>query len=374
VYEYIKSRPLYYAPTDDEISLIEYVEGNSTVIQTEFTVRMEFTIEQLSKIDSYKNIADYRTKVSEILHSSVLRELREVLGGALGNKQKVCILIDNLDKAWRPRDDLKVLADFIFGLLSVSRAISDEFERNSTKWKKVNLSLIIFLRSDIFSYIMSEAREIDKLSFKRIDWNDPILLKRVIEERFLNSSSEIKYPEEVWDKFFVENIDGIATSEYIVRHIIPRPRDIIYFCKSALTAAVNHNHAKIQEDDIKQAESEYSEYAFNSLLAETSAQFPSFEKLLYEFAGSNAILIRSELEKFISDAGIPDNEFDHTIDELCNLTVLGLEIEPGKFEFMYNESRNKITRTLARKVSKSIALERFTINLSLRSFLGISSG
>jgi hypothetical protein len=372
IFENIRSRPVHYTLSNNEVVFLDYVEKNRNVVLTEFSVRMGYTIERLCNIDVQENAAAYRVKVSETLHNLILSQLREHLGRLLEDKQKVCILVDNLDKAWIQREDIKVLADFIFGLLSVSRSISEEFERSSSRWKRVNLSLIVFLRSDIFSYIMQEAREVDKLTFKRIDWNDPELLKKVIEERFLYSSNRLNSPEDVWTRFFVDQIDGLKTSDYIVSKIIPRPRDIIYFCKSALSSAINRRNPKITNEDLIQAEIEYSEHAFNSLIAETTATHSYIEELLYEFAGCNHILTREQVESLLADSQLlQERSIIQVIEQLCELTFLGIETSFNKFNYLYSDSKKKVLINLARKNAKTTGIERFAINPVFHKFLGV---
>src|SRR5690606_4945306 len=115
-----------------------------------------------------------------ILHYKLLSDLREILGLVLENKNKVYILVDNLDKAWKKRDDLKLLSEFLFGLLSAGQTITEEFHRDRLDWRSVNLSLVVFLRSDIFSYVLSQAREGDKISYASMKWDDSKVLQRII--------------------------------------------------------------------------------------------------------------------------------------------------------------------------------------------------
>lgn len=371
VYEEINTRPIYQKRTDDEIDFLHFVDTNIDSIGTEFTVRMEHAIDRLFQVDSSQSIAQQRAKASELLHGNLLSPLRELLGKILQSRQKVCLLVDNLDKAWSRRNDLDVLADFLFGLLNVSQSIFNEFQKRGATWQKVNLSVVVFLRSDIFSYIRTEAREVDKLSFTTMDWNDSRLLQRVIEERFVSSLKDTILPNEVWTNFFIDSVKGEVTKDYIVKRIIPRPRDIIYFCKSALFSAVNHNHTKIEESDILRAEIDYSQHAFYSLLPEIQGRISNFENLLYEFVGSNDILTYDEVVKIIGRANISDDQVDETIEILCDLTFLGLETAPNQFKFLTDESKKKVLQSLARKMAEQSGQRRFAINIAFHSFLEI---
>lgn len=374
VYREIDEKPAHYTRTDSEIIFMDYVDANEALIKFEFAVRMERAINNLCKIDLTNSIEHQRARVSEILHHNILNKLRVYLGLVLENREKVCVLIDNLDKPWIRGTEIDILSDFLFGLLSVSKTISDDFLKERKKLKSIRLSLIIFLRSDIFSYILREARERDKLIHRRLEWIDPLLLQRVIEERFLEASERKLSREQVWPIFFVETVNGIATKDYIVSRVIPRPRDTIYLTRAALAHAVNRGHARIEEVDIQQAEKEYSQYVFNSVEAETSAQLEHLEELLYEFVGTNKIVTREQIESFIRKVSIPIEKAQYVINLLCEATFLGLEVDSNKFEYLYDEDRGEVMRVLARKITEASGNERYCINLPFRSYLEIKEG
>jgi len=371
VYDHLQSKPVHYVRTSDENELILYVDEHAEFTKTEFAVRLERAVRDLCRVEATTSIEQQRARVSEILHSTLLVRLREILGRVLEKKPLVCILVDNLDKAWMRGGELGLLSDFLFGLLSVARVISDEYRKRGVTWRPVNLSLIVFLRSDIFSHIMREARERDKLAFKRLDWNDPVLLQRVIEQRLLRSVDRPMNPAHVWEEFFVPSIKGSATKDYLVSRVIPRPRDIIYLCKAALARALNRGHVLIQESDVLAAEMEYSQYAFNSLEAETSTQLPGIENLLYEFVGANETVTRKQIQGFMGKAGIDENAIDRILELLCETTFLGLEIEPDRFEYLYDENRGKVVQALAKRMAEASGQERFAVNAPFHAYLEI---
>jgi len=371
VCEEITERESHIPREPEEQQLLDYAAENESVIMTDFTVRMERAIEDLCHLDRVDSVTDERVRVSEILHSSILGPLRGLLGEALARRRKVFVLVDNLDKAWMPQPDLDDLCHFLFGLLGASNTISREFGKTGTQWLAVPLSVIIFLRSDIFAYVMARAREKDKVPVKVMNWTDPRLLERVIEERFAASLKEPIAPGDIWRRFFVPSVRGIPTREYLLTHIIPRPRDIIYFCKAALSAAVNHRHARIEETDIDHAEKEYSQNVLDSLIAETGVHLDRFDELLYEFAGEPHILTRRDLQRLFRKADIPSSKHDYALSLLCDLTFLGLETGPDRFQFIYDERTKGVQESLARKEAERRGEQRFKVNVAFRSYLEI---
>ena len=65
----------------------------------------------------------------------------------------------------------------------MTQAIVSEFRHSNQQRQQVNLSLITFVRSDIFAYIEPLASEQDKWPVRRVAWNDRSLLVNVINLR-----------------------------------------------------------------------------------------------------------------------------------------------------------------------------------------------
>jgi hypothetical protein len=267
VYDELLGKPDYYVRTPDETALCEFVEQYQSLISPDFSNRLDTAVARLRELHS-ASTEGRRLKISELLHNEMLSRLRVLLGEVLKKKARVSVLIDNLDKAWNTHDELALLSELLFGLLSVSRRVADEFERNASGRAQVNLSFALFLRSDIYTAMLQFAREPDKLPMRSIIWADPDLLKRVIEERLMKSSTDIKLPQEVWERYFVGTVGGIPTWEYIGRRILPRPRDLIYLIKSALQFAVNRGRTRVAEKDLIDGEKQYSRFALDSLIVE----------------------------------------------------------------------------------------------------------
>jgi Cdc6-like AAA superfamily ATPase len=370
VYDDMDRHP-YIGKSAAEIEFHKYIRDHEDLIKPDFAVRLENAVFKLGQLDTTSSLPTQETKVSEILHSGILNHLRELLGSVLEDKEKVCVIIDNLDKSWIRGTDIRLLSDFLYALLNVIGMIAEEYNKTRPRRMAVRLSLIVFLRSDIFSYIIRAARERDKLTYIRLDWTDPTLLHRIIEERIAESSNQNLHADEVWKRIFVENIDAIPVKDYITQQIIPRPRDIIYLCKASLSHAVNRGHLQIEKDDIKQAEKEYSQYAFDSLEAEVSAQLTHMEELLYEFAGVSSIVTRAQIEGFCKNVSIDDAQIQLAINLLCEASFLGLETKQGYFEYFYPESRSDVIRTLARKLTEATGDDRYQINIPYRSYLEV---
>lgn len=106
-------------------------------------------MENLSGVKSNQNGSkkEYQLKVSELLHNNIINKLRSIIGSCCSKKEKIVIRIDNLDKAWQAGANLKMLSNFLFGLLGVGNSIIRDFAKESN-WKKPVTVLSIKWRSE----------------------------------------------------------------------------------------------------------------------------------------------------------------------------------------------------------------------------------
>jgi hypothetical protein len=373
VYEQITTKPAYYIKTEAEDALCEFVEEYRSLITPEFSVRLDTAVGRLSNLAASQSAESQRRSISERLHSEMLARLRSLLGRTLGSKNRVAILVDNLDKAWNPQADLPMLSELLFGLLSVSGRVAEEFEKDSNWRHSVNLSLTIFLRSDIYAALIRFVRERDKLPIRRMTWEDPELLRRVLQERFVKSGADVIRPDEIWARYFPAYVHGVTIHEYLSNAALPRPRDAIYLVKTALQFAVNRGHIRIEEKDLIAAEIQYSRFALDSLLVESGTRVPRLDELVYEFVGGPEIVTSDDIQRAMKTLLMPIESLNDVIETLCEITFLGLEVGPGRFAYLYDEDSTTKIQVMARKTAAEhlSGLHRYRINKAFHAYLEI---
>lgn len=372
VFNEITNRPNHIVMRENEQQLINFVEANENIIRSDFSERLEYAIREICELDVFDGTHEQKIAISEILHEKVIGKLRRFLGEILGEKEKVSILVDNLDEGWEQRDDLPQLSNFLFGLISISRNIASDFKRERRGKPGINLSIIIFLREDIFAYIKRQAQEADKLVYSQIRWDDKELLLQVVEERFAYSIGEEVTPGEIWKNFFVEKINEVTTSNYIMNRIIPRPRDIIYLCRAALVKAKARKHSMIEVNDILDAELEYSKFAIALLLTEIDKEFPSITSAtIYEFIGECSILTIEEIEKRLRVSKIPDEELAGVVNIMIQNNFFAPETMEGIFTFIFDEDNKDKILVKSRKLVERIGMQRYKIHPAFHPALEI---
>lgn len=359
----INNRPPYIDLTKNEKKLKTFVENNNKLISLDFWTRFE------NILDECKDYAtgNKRIKVSEFLHDNLISQLKSMLINIFQEDyENVVILVDNLDKTWKIGTETELLSSFLFGLISVASRIKTEL---NTKKHTMEFSLLIFLRSDIFSHIYRVAHERDKLRSYPITWNDSELLLKVIEERLIYNFPEYK-AEQIWENYFCTHVNGIPVKEFIISNIVPRPRDIVYLVLEALRNTIIKGHSKIEEGDILLALNRYSQYALDSLIVESDIEIGDMEKLLYEFAGHNRILTRKDLNLIIEKSIGNNYPPQKIIEMLCDRAFLGRQTSPTKFKYQYSFN-DSIQRSLQKNFLDKTGEEWYEVNAPYRDYLEI---
>ena len=355
---------------DAEKNFLKFVDQHRAIIREDFTTRLENCIQSLSGVVEEANIENSHTPISEALHSGFLKQLRAQLGPFLSKKQRIAILVDNLDKAWEQRNDIEGLSQILLGLLEVARKLPVDLQRQDSRRHRIPVSLAVFLRSDIFYRIRRVAPEPDKLPYSLLKWDNPELLRRIIEERFSASFEPSLDSDILWKQYFCSTVSGISTKNYITEAILRRPRDIIVLVNEAVAEAINRGHTRIEEEDVLEAEKQYSQYAFDSVKVENTLPEINLENAIFEFVGVPSVLRKSEVMDVLKCAEVPEDMLEPAIDVFHDLTFLGLEIDRNTFVFSDAPEESRKNKVLARRFArKNGHQERFQIHKAFRAFL-----
>ncbi len=106
----------------------------------------------------------------------------------------------------------------------------------------------------------------------------------------------------LWTKLFTATIEGVDTRDWLLRSILPRPRDLVYLANAAITNAVNRRHERVLDVDLRDARLDYSSYAVGSVLVEGEQELPWLADIIYEFAGAPSVIDSSEVLRRIARA------------------------------------------------------------------------
>ena len=366
IYERTLSRPAY-AITQAEKDFITYVESKRSIILSDFSSRLEIQLAALQ--EDFKEVfatsqENFRNKISEHLHNTVLYEIRSFIALLAPKSGRIVVLIDNLDKSWKVNKNLDLLSQWVLGLLSVSGRLSAEISYIKKKQTSVEFSLTIFLRTDILKRIIRDAREPDKIEKTELKYDDKEMLFMILDERFVTLNEEYESSDDFWNDFICARVNGQNTQDFIFSKVYPRPRDLLLFMRYAKDTAVARGHSTIEAMDLLKAHEQYSEWILSSLFVENGITQEQMENFIYNLIGNPQIVPESEILTAMDLADIDvtsADKVDYFVDHLVALSILGREISPGDFFFEYDlnvDRRNKI-------MASRVPLKRYKIHSAL---------
>lgn len=304
----LNNKKTYVDETTIESRIIDFCENNEEVLDMHFMETLAYMETQVESNPLERIHKDITTPIANLLKEYLSKH----------KYAEIVILADNLDKTWNINNDLSVQADMILSLFEVIGVAENELCRRSKS--EVKMKAILFLRYDIFKYILNVADEPDKLILYKndVDWSSfPGKLKQLIEQRFrfvLNSDNI----DAVWTDYFdLDNKNKKSVFERLCESCLPRPRDMLMFMRQMFEAAVNNGHDKVKENDYKYALKEYAEFLYQNLIAEMSAEFPNIRSvldLLHEKYHD-----RIDFEKLIKDLELVTDS--DTVDSLVDALI-----------------------------------------------------
>ncbi|MCL2470413.1 MAG: hypothetical protein FWF25_01540 [Propionibacteriaceae bacterium] len=308
-------------------------------------------------------------EATQRLRSTWTGRQQEFLRSALRDYDRVAVLIDNLDKTWERGVDFTQLSHFLLSLLVTSGKIELDFSKQQRNLPSINLTLAIFLRTDIFDVITSIAREPDKISPQQVQWADEELLVRVLEERYAaNLIDRNTQDSNMWAEVFCDEVHGLTTRDYMLWRALPRPRDVIYLGNAALTAAINRKHERVVAQDFEFAEKDYSRFAVEALLVESQPQGFDLEEVLFGLAGLTSTLEEDELLQALTKTPDPLAARDW----LVRTSFLGLETRDEHVIYVEGDAEARKKMLAARRLAdRKSAPIRFHVHPAFRPCLDI---
>lgn len=368
----IGSRPAGLQPNAPEWELSLYFEGPGAELKVDFDIRLERAVQRLAGVQASSSLEEERTNVVHALYRHQLAELRQLLEGALSERDRVAVLVDNLDRAWDQKEDLAPLAYVLLGLLTSVPLIASELQRGGGGYEPIPLTAAIFIRSDIYSQLVRTAIEPDKIPVRRIHWDEPGLMIEVINARYAASVSRDVPPDELWTKFFCAEVRGLDVRDYIIRRILPRPRDVIVYVTAAIQAAVTRRSGVVDVEHILAADDAYSQFAYDAIKIEDPSLGERLELAMIEFAGVSPVLTSDEVSELLEGAELRPDEVEGAISQLRDVSFLGIETDDGLFDYSDDALAKRRADVLARRLSKREERPvRYEVHRAFRPYLGI---
>lgn len=220
------------------------------------------------------------SKTLEIVYGSEIRSMRDEVLKYLKLKGIVFFLFDNLDRFWTPTGFADLDALIIVGLVECLQDLRKRFARAN-----VTFQWAIFLRSDVYEFVVKGMADYGKLASSSVEWSDRELLLKMFEIRVLQGFGDNRPSwNSVWNAVSVQEVEGVPTLDFLLNASLMRPRYLIRLFETARRRAVTLMRDKIEEGDYLVALDELGWQVLEDFDRELVDVVPDAEYLLYDLA------------------------------------------------------------------------------------------
>ncbi len=305
-------------------NLADIYEDDNFDEDVDFSERMYQLVQRISNEFNTKygegELQYLRTsEVTQLIYKHDIPKLRSVLSEYLQQKNQVWILFDNIDKGWPTRGVTVTDITILKALLEATRKLERYFNK-----KDFEFHTVVFVRNDVFEFLVEESSDRGKESKVSLDWTDRDLLKEFLRRRIVNNvfSEDISF-EDAWNQICVTHINGEATAELLIERSLMRPRNLLSIVNYAKSYAINLRKQRISEEDLLKALATYSADIGNEIGLEIRDVFPNTEDILYYFIDAPRLFSLRDLKEYIKNSGI-DTEEQQIIEILLWFAFLGV--------------------------------------------------
>lgn len=220
------------------------------------------------------------SRTLQIIYGSEIRTVRDEVLRYLKLKGIVCLLFDNLDRFWTPTGFADIDTLIIIGLVECLQDIRRRFARSN-----IDFQWAIFLRSDVYEFVVHGMADYGKLATASIEWTDREMLLRMFERRILHGFGD-KPPtfKNVWEAVSVPTVGGRLTLDFLLDASLMRPRYLIRLFETARRRAVTLGREKIDESDYKNGVEELGWQVLEDFDRELADIVPDAKDLLFELS------------------------------------------------------------------------------------------
>ncbi|MGW1296107.1 P-loop ATPase, Sll1717 family [Streptomyces sp. NPDC002533] len=194
------------------------------------------------------------------------------------------LLVDQLEQVWTVEPESHAL---VTGLLLAAKHTMSFYD-NAVR-------TALFIRADIYDTLNFGDGDKFHSDEIRISWT-----REALEDLALHRArASLEAPltkQQLWEDLFPASVKGEPTSEYILRHSLPRPRDTIQFLNVCRDFADEAGNFTITERDVLAATDRFSGWKLQDLAKEYLISHPFLRSLFVMFENAGYVVMRAALE------------------------------------------------------------------------------
>ena len=269
--------------------LLDWLDENADLLNLDFVSRVTAVLSRIS--EAAKGKEEMRASLEELLQVSRLYEIEADIA-KFAKDREIHMLIDDLDRNWSPFQESA--NRLILALLNELQALMESL--------KPNFKPAIFVRKDVFDWLVEEDQEILKRDPAMLEWNaeglEVMIASRI--ERHLGGTEDD--PGQLWARVFPKQVKGMRTQDFIMDRTLLRPRDVIQFCQKATESAQRAGRDAVSEDDVLNSWEPTGELMLAQIETEYMNRYPRLGELSYCFFEAPAVMGMSEALQLVRRA------------------------------------------------------------------------
>lgn len=320
------------------VHLQQVYERHDPCREEDFSQRLLAQVERLSTALHGVSTQEVPGQITQKLYLNDLRELSVAIIDYVKEKQRVWILVDNIDKGWPTRGTTDSDIVIVRSLLEAARKLQRDFESN-----EINVSSLVFIRTDIHEHLLKNTPDKGKDTAISLDWDDREVFKEIVRKRLEDSTGLAGTFDELWSQVFETHVGIEDSFWYCLNRTLMRPRDLLTLLHRALETAVNRGRQKVMADDVEQAEKGYSEDLLLITAYEIADVYPDLHELLYLFEGCKPEMRQHEVYNILEANKLSEKSIVRALDLLLWFGFLGVRSPKGEPKYSY-EVRHNVSR------------------------------
>ena len=360
LWERVGNRDLDVSWSPQEIRIRDSIDSFDGLTDYSFASRIALLAQQqLAALDPQDIVPESRLLGQ--LQKTKLKNLRDLVCDFLAAADwRLAIVIDDIVPKWHSVEERIEYAELLLSFLEAARTLWREWNDYIARRGGLPLTVLIFVRSDIFGSMLDIEQEPDRIPYDTLQWEDVDSLLGLVARRIDASVPEQRLH---WPEILDADLQFESLKKIIGSSILYRPRDIIFFFSRVLFHADRRKASAIAIRDLRQAAKDYSEYAFKSLAAEWCPQIPNVEDLLVNFLGRSTKLSDEELESLLLLSNVDPENTDEAIRFLVDSQFLGISIDEFNYRYAITPTQGGIiVRQANRFVDSTGGSKRFEIH------------
>jgi len=291
------------------------------------------------------------SKVLEVIYGEDIRKLRDQVLDYLRLKGFVLFLLDNLDRFWTPGGFGDDDALIVVGLTESMQEITRKFAK-----KNLDFRWAIFIRSDVYEFLVRGMADYGKLGVQSLEWSDPALLIALFKQRLLASAEQSSTDwDGIWQNASAQSVEGKPVLEFLVGASMMRPRYLIRLFETARRRAITFDRHKIEEEDYLSAIRELGWQVLEDLDREIADLVPKGHELLFEIVEENSELTPEKFRYLCGKRLTDPNDVERLLDVMIWNGSLGV-LENGRPKYIFDTGYKRQYLSTRIKNNKSIPL------------------